>query len=329
MQALMTHPPGGWEHTRLEEVEAPAGGEDKVLVEIRCAGINPADDFQVQGKYPGGPKPPFIAGRDASGVVIRGDAAGKWKQGDRVLVIQHAQTDLANGTFCQRQAVSAESLAPIPQGWSYAEAAAAPLVYQTAWRAMVDVGGLQAGMSVLVTGASGGVGSAAVQLAHRLGVKVVALSRSQEKRDRLRKLGADHTFAPDDPELKKRVPEAIGAKGVDLVVENIGGESLADSVHLLAPGGKVCVVGLLAGVMGSVPIPSLLFKQASIEGVLVSGYTADEAHSAWRKIVETLQKHDDRPLVDGCYPAQEYERAFARLRESPFGKVVLQFSDGA
>src|SRR5690606_4293111 len=113
----------------------------------------PADDFLVQGRYPSGPKPPFVSGRDGSGVVVQGDQAGRWKPGDEVVILQHANTDLANGTFTQRQVFAPESLAKLPSGWSFAEGAAAPLVYQTAWRALVDIGKLQPGMRVAVTGA--------------------------------------------------------------------------------------------------------------------------------------------------------------------------------
>lgn len=323
MLALHTKPPGGWENTQLGEVEFSDTGGETVLVEIKCAGINPADDFLIQGSYPGGPKPPFVAGRDAAGTVIRPDPQGVFTAGQAVLVLQHAETDLKNGTFCQKRAFPVSSLAAVPDGWSLAEAAAAPLVYQTAWRALVDCGQLKKGMTVGVTGASGGVGSAAVQLAHRLGAEVVAFSRSEEKQEKLRSLGADHVFSPNEEDLKKRVAEAISGRGLDIVVENVGGDSLTAAVHMLASHGKVCVVGLLAGVNGPVPIPSLLFKQASIHGVLVSGYTPQEAQHAWSQIVKTLQQHDDRPPIDSTFAINDYHQAFDRLRKSPFGKVVL------
>lgn len=342
MNAVWTQPPGGWEHTRWTDVPDPTCGPDEVLVEIRAAALNPADGHLIEGRYPGGPPPPLIAGRDAAGVVLQGDAGGKWREGDSVVVLQSNTTDLARGTFCERQTFSADNVAPLPEGWSFAEGAALPLVALTAWQALVDQGELQPsppaplpqgegqGVRVVaVTGASGGVGLAAVQLARGLEATVVAFSRSEEKRARLKGIGAQHVLAPNEEELKKQVVSAVGGGGVNLVVETVGGPSLKQSVHLLGPGGKVCVVGVAAGVEGVVPIPSLLFKQASVHGILVSGYPPYEAREAWSRVVEVFHKSGARPVIDSQFPITEYVSAFDRLRSGPFGKVVLRIKDDA
>lgn len=323
MHAVFTEAPGGWDHTQWTEVPDPTGGPDEVLVEIQAAALNPADGHLIEGRYPGGPNPPFIAGRDAAGVVLQGDRAGTWSEGDPVVVLQTSRTDLARGTFCRRQTFPAGNLAPRPENWSVAEGAAGPLVALTAWQALVDRGRLREGEIVLVTGASGGVGLAAVQLARGLGAIVVALSRSEEKRARLMQSGAHHVFPPDDEDLKHHISSAVGRKGVDLVVDNVGGPSLKQAVHLLGPGGRVSVVGVLGGLEGTVPIPSLLFKQASLSGILVTGYSPAEARAAWDKIVETLARTGARPIVDSRFPVPEFREAFRRLQQSPFGKVVL------
>jgi NADPH2:quinone reductase len=325
MRALLTQPPGGWEHTAVVEVPDPAAGPDEVLVEIKAAGLNPADAFLIGGNYPGGPKPPFIAGRDAAGVVVQADAGGLWPEGTPVVVLQSSKTDLTSGTFCRRQRVSADTVAALPQGWSFAEGAAAPLVYQTAWQALNAPAELPSGQFVLVTGAGGGVGIAAVQLAAGLGATVIALSRSAEKRQRLLSLGAAFAFDPGQPNLKKEIMALTGARGVDVAVENIGGPSLGQSIHLLGHGGRVGVVGLLAGVEGTVPIPSLLFKRASIHGVLVSDYLPLEAAAAWKRISDTLAAAGARPVVDSVFPLDRFPEAFARLKSAEaFGKIVLE-----
>ncbi|MFO0947060.1 MAG: zinc-binding alcohol dehydrogenase family protein [Planctomycetota bacterium] len=323
MRAILTAAPGGWKSTSLTEVPEPVAGPGDVLVEIKAIGLNPADYFQIEGSYPGGPRAPFICGRDAAGVVIQGDAVGRWRPGSSVVVLQTEDRSLAEGTFCERQKFPAHSLAPLPTGWSYEEGAAAPLAYQTAWRGLVIQGGLSEGKTVVITGASGGVGSAGVLLAAGLGARVVALSRSPEKQARLKEIGAHFVFSPEDKDLKKKIFAALDTKGVDLVLENVGGPSLGTSVHLLGIKGKVCVVGLLAGVEGSIPIPSLMFKQASVEGVVVSAYSAEESQDSWTQIVETLAKVGRKPILEGSFPMTDYLAAFERLRSAPFGKVVL------
>ena len=324
MHALVTSPPGGWANTHLSQIELREEGPTDVLVQIHAVGLNPADNFQIEGKYPGGPKPPFIPGRDACGVVVRGDSQGKWQPGDAVVVLQSSTTDLTNGTLCEQQWIAAENLARKSEAWTDAESAAAPLVYHTAWKALFDVGGLKSGQSVVITGASGGVGLAAVQLANSVGATVVALSRSEAKRSQLHQIGAHHVFAPNDLHLKEQICDAVKAKGVSLVVENVGGPSLATSVHLLGVHGRVSVVGILGGVEGTVPIPALMFKRASIHGVLVTDDTPQQAQSAWEQIVTLMNRTQSRPIIDSRFPLSDAAAAFEKLRGNVFGKVIVE-----
>ena len=323
MKALFTDAPGGWDKTKIIDMPDPTPRDGEVLVDIKAVGLNPADYFQVQGQYPGQPKAPFITGRDAAGVIAAGSGNKDWPAGTPVLIIQSQLRNLAEGTLCERQRFPISTLAPIPAGWSIEEAAAAPLAYMTAWRALTVSAKCGPESKVVVTGASGGVGTAAVQLALGLGATVVALSRSLQKRAKLTELGAQHAFDPDDPDLKKKVPGALGGKGVDIVVETVGGPFIRTAVNLLAPYGTVGVVGVLAGVEGPLPIPSLMFKRAKVEGVLVSDYTPEEAPGEWAKIVATLHKRSFRPIIDKVFPFADYLAAVEHLKASPFGKVVL------
>jgi NADPH2:quinone reductase len=303
-----------------EEVPTPTAGAGEALVELQFASLNPADNFQIHGRYPGGPEPPFIAGRDGAGAVVSG---GAYPSGTPVLVLQANNRNLVNGTFAERQRFPVDVVAPLPEGWSFAEGAAAPLVYLTAWQALA--GGVGIGSGTVVV-ASGGVGVAAVHLARALGAIVVALSRSPKKRDRLLEIGAHHAFDPEHSQIKKTVFDAVGKKGVDVVVETVGGALLGIAVHLLAPRGRVAVLGVLGGNEGTVPIPSLMFKRATIEGILVSTYTPAEAQAAWAGIVATLAKANARPIVDSIFTPPNIKEAFARLAEGPFGKVVLDLT---
>jgi NADPH:quinone reductase-like Zn-dependent oxidoreductase len=321
MRALVTSSPGGWPHTRLTEIEPRVGRPGEVLVQINAVGLNPADNFQIEGLYPGGPKPPFIPGRDACGVIIRGDA--HWRPGESVVILQSSTTNLEFGTLCEQQWISAENVTKKPAGWSDPEASVAPLVYQTAWKALFDVGNLTPGDSVVVTGASGGVGLAAVQLARSQGAIVVALSRSEAKRRRLLELGAHHAFSPDQEHLKESIFDAVKSKGVSLVIENVGGPSLATSVHLLGIHGRISVVGLLAGVEGTIPIPALMFKRASIHGVLVTDDPPEKTQAAWNQIVESMNRAQFRPVIDSQFTLETAAAAFEKLSGDVFGKVVV------
>lgn len=324
MRALVTSVPGGWSHTKVSEVNLREGSPDEVLVQITAVGLNPADNFLIEGQYPGGPKPPFIVGRDAAGVVIHGDANGKWQPGDPVVILQTSMTDLEHGTLCEQQWIRAENLARKPPEWSDAESAAAPLVFQTAWKALVDVGGLESGQQVIITGASGGVGLACVQLAKAYGATVVALSRLAEKQKRLLEIGAHFAFSPDEPHLKEKICEALQTKGVNLVVDTVGGPSLAMAVHMLGIYGRVSVVGLLAGVEGRIPIPALMFKRASIHGILVTDDPPAKVQSAWKGIVKLMNAAHYRPIIDECFPLESATKAFEKLRGNVFGKVVIE-----
>ena len=326
MRALVTSSTGGWSNTKLTDVESRQGAADQVLVKIQAVGLNPADNFLIHGRYPGGPRPPFIVGRDACGIIVQSHGNGPWKPGDSVVTLQSTTTDLTNGTLCEQQWIAAENLAPTPEGWTNAEAAAAPLVYQTAWKALVDIGGLQPGQPVVITGASGGVGLAAIHLARAYGATVVALSRSEDKQKRLLEAGAHFVFSPQDPELKEKIFAALSVKGVPLVVENVGGSMLTTAVHLLGVHGRVSVVGVLAGIEGAIPIPALMFKRLSIHGVLVTDDSPEKSQKSWSQIVELLGRAKLKPVIDSRFPLDQAEAAFKKLGENVFGKVVVEIN---
>ncbi len=323
MRALFTAAPGGWEHTALTDLPEPTATADEVIVEIHSASLNPADRFLIEGIYPGGPKPPFVTGRDAAGVVVQADGAGRFPVGLKVVSLQCTSTDLRRGPLCERQAFRAECLTTVPAGWSVAETAAAPLVFQTAWQALCLHGDITSESAVVVTGASGGVGLAAVQLARGLGARVVALSRSAEKQAQLRALGVEHVISPEVSDLKGQVFQALGKKGADVIVDTVGGKLLTTAVHLLGERGRLSVLGVLGGIDAPLPIPAFMFKRASMHGILVTGATPAEAQADWKRIVEVLNQSGQRPQVDSRFPLDQYQAAFDRLQAGPFGKVVV------
>lgn len=323
MRAWRFHEPGDIRNLVLEDVERPEPKDGEVLVRIETAALNPADHYLVLGQYPRAGAPPFTPGRDGAGTIETPLAGGRFKPGDRVVLLGGQTGISALGTLAEYSAIPEAWLAPLPDGWSVQEGAAGPLVLLTAWRALVVCGGLKAGETVLVTGASGGVGTAAIQLAKSMNARVIALSRCSEKRKKLETLGADIVLDAGATDLEKQVKGALGASRIDLIVENLGGSWLNRCVRMAGFGGRIMIVGLLDGLSAEVAIGLLIHKCIRIEGLSVSAYTAEEAQAAWAEIVRRLDAAGQRPVIDGVYPMDQAQEAFARLKSGPMGKVLL------
>jgi NADPH2:quinone reductase len=227
------------------------------------------------------------------------------------------------GTFAQRVAVPAESLVEIPAGWTEPEAAGATLVYLTAYQALTMWGPLPPSAVVLVTGASGGVGVAAVQLAAAMGYKVVALSRSPEKSRRLEQLGASVTFTPEDSKWSLALKNNLGPRRVDLAIDNVGGNLLPQVISTLGDQGRVSLVGRLAGPVPNFNTATLFFRRNRLGGVAASAWTNAESHVAWQEILNLLARAGARPQVDKVFPFDQLPQAFDRLAHGPMGKVLV------
>jgi NADPH2:quinone reductase len=280
-------------------------------------------------QYPAKPKLPHVLGRDGVGEVVAvGAGVATPKVGDVVAVLRGATGVEAWGTLAELVAVDAEHTVPVPRGWSWEETAGAALVYLTAWMALTQWSEQAlppaAGGVLLVTGASGGVGTAAVLLGRSLGLTVVALTRSAQKGEQLKELGADFVFDPADKQLRKQVLAAIAPKRVDLAIDSVGGALFNEVVGTLGYGGRVSVVGRSGGVVPEFNTASLFFRRNRVGGVAVSDYSATEAKAAWNGIVERLNKLGKRPVVDNVFAFEDVKQAFARLGEGPMGKVLVK-----
>jgi NADPH2:quinone reductase len=324
MRAWRFHEFGPIGNLRLEEAPLPEPGPGEVLLRVRYAALNPADRFMVAAKYPRPAPRPFSVGRDACGVVERAAAGGRFAEGDEVIVLRSELGVSRTGTLAEYVAVPEESLAPLPAGWTPQEGAAGPLVHLTAWQGLVNRGALQPGQTVLVTGSSGGVGTAAIQQAKALGAKAIAMSRSEDKKARLRDLGADAVVDTDLATFGAQVKEALHGGRVDLVIENLGGPWLEESVKVCGIDGKIMVIGLLSGFTSEITLGLLIFKCIAIQGMNVGAETPAESHASWARIVETLEASGQRPLIDSEFGFEEVQEAFARMEAGPFGKVVVK-----
>jgi NADPH2:quinone reductase len=319
----------GVEKLRLGETPDPEAGPGQVLLRVRFAALNPADAFLAQALYPAKPALPHILGRDGVGEVVGvGAGVSNVKPGDTVGILRCDCGVEQWGTLAEKVIVSSSSVAPPPAGWSLEQTAGAPLVYLTAWQALTQWSDPSAppaaGSVLLVTGASGGVGTASVQLGKSMGLTVVALSRSAEKGAKLRALGADHVFDPGDPNLRKAVMAAIAPKKVDIVVDNVGAALFNQVLAMLGYGGRISVVGRSGGEVPNFNTAALFFKRNRIGGVAVSDFTAEQAQAAWKEITGRLNAMGQRPVVDHVFSFDEVKQAFARLAEGPMGKVLVR-----
>jgi NADPH2:quinone reductase len=256
-------------------------------------------------------------------VVEVGSGAGDVRVGDRRAILRGELGGKRPGTFAQRVAVPARDLVEVPAGWSELEAAGVTLVYLTAYQALTMWGPLPPSAVVLVTGASGGVGVATVQLAAALGHKVLGLSRNPEKSRRLEQLGATATFNPEDPKWRLAVKTLLAPRRVDLAIDSIGGKLLPEVIDTLGEHGRVSVVGRLAGPVPSFNTATLFFRRIRLGGVAVSAWTNAETRAAWPQVVNLLARAGARPQVDKVFPFDQLPQAFERLAQGPMGKVLL------
>jgi NADPH:quinone reductase len=309
---------------RLVDVPDPVAQPDEVILQVHYAALNPADRYLAENQYPAKPRLPHILGRDGVGTVVEvGGAAERARVGDHRAILRGEIGVNRPGTFAQRVVVPAQDLVEIPTGWSEPEAAGAILVYLTAYQALTMWGPLPPSAVVLVTGASGGVGVAAVQLAAAMGYKVLALSRSLEKSRRLEQLGAAATFNPEDPKWSLALKDNLEPHRVDLAIDSIGGKLLPHVINTLSDLGRVSLVGRLAGPVPSFNTASLFFRRIRLGGVAVGAWTNAESRAAWQEVLSLLARAGARPQVDQVFPFEQLPQAFERLAQGPMGKVLL------
>lgn len=300
----------------------PAAGE--VLVRVHFAALNPADRYLAENQYPAKPSFPHILGRDGAGTVeALGDGVPAEWLGRKVAILRGDTGVNRAGTLAELVSIPIDQLVDIPIDWSMEQAAAAPLVYLTAWQALTQWGIPAAGDCVLITGATGGVGIAAIHLAESMGLRTIGLSRDEEKRARLLAEGATEVFDPTIPTLVRDVRQFAGLAGVRVVVDSVGGAGLPPLLDTLGNQGAVSVVGMLAGPVPEFNTAKLFFKRLRIGGVSVGAYTPAEAQAIWQQIVSALARTKRRPVIDSVWKFEELLPAFERLARGPFGKVVI------
>jgi len=327
-----------------EAPEPPAPGPGEVRVSIIAAAFNRLDLFTLQGlEGVEVPRPHILCG-DASGIVEEvGEGVPGVRKGDRVLVnpglsdgtcaacragremlCRHYRIlgEHLQGLACERAVVPARNLLPLPDNLDPVEAAGVPLVFMTAWRALRDVGELRAGERVAIIGAGGGLSTAAIQIAAEAGGRVLVASRSREKAERTRPLGAQDVLEirPDVP-LSQALWEASGKEGFPLIFDCTGKETFPSSARALARGGRLVFCGATTGPRVEIDLRPLFWRNASLRGSTMG------SRENLRQALDRLAKGRLRPVVDSVHPLEQGARGLLRLQSGEvFGKVILRVS---
>jgi NADPH:quinone reductase-like Zn-dependent oxidoreductase len=326
VRAVRIHEDGGPEVLVLEEAPDPVPGAGEVLVRLRASALNHLDVWIRKG-LPSVPKP-RILGADGAGVVeALGEGADGFRPGERVVINPgieagggriHVIGEHGDGTNAELIAVPATNVHPIPDGLSFEEAAAFPLVFETAYRMLVTRAVLREGEWVLAWGIGGGVSTAALAIGKALGARVLVTSSSDAKLERARELGADATVNHATGDVKAAVQEATGGHGIDVVIENVGEATWATSLQVAAPGGRITVCGATSGPNPPAALHRIWWKQLSILGSTMG--TGEDFAGAY----ELVASGRARPVVDSVLPLEEIRVAHERLEAGEqLGKIVL------
>lgn len=325
MKAVVCREFGAPDRLSLEEVPSPRPGPEQIVVSIKAAGVNFPDVLMIQGKYQRTLPFPFTPGMEAAGVVKEvGSEIAEFSVGDRVCV--HARM---GGAFAEELAVSANyAVARIPDAVDYPSAAAFPLAYGTALEALKDRAQLQPGETVLVLGAAGGVGMAAVQLAKILGARVIACASSDERLETCRAHGADHLVNYESQDLRDAIRSLTNDRGVDVICDQIGGRYAEPALRGMAINGRYCVVGFASGSIPKIPLNLVLLKGCSIVGVAIGMNAVRGNPSQYRsnlmQLIEWIACGRLRPVVTAKYPLAKSQDALNDvLNRRIQGKAVI------
>jgi len=326
MHAWICDHPTGIDALRWQEQPTPQPQAGQVLIEIRAASLNFPDLLIVQNKYQIKPTPPFVPGAEYAGIV-RAVGAG----------VTHLQVGQAvaclsgTGGFATHTLAPAALCLPLPPGFDLVDAAAFMMTYATSYHALLDRGALQAGETVLVLGAAGGVGTAAIQIARQAGATVIAAASSAEKCALCQQVGAHQTinYSVHRPEgsLREAIKAACGGRGPDVIYDPVGGDLAEPALRSIAWRGRYLVIGFAAGPIPSLPLNLPLLKGASVVGVFWGEYAKREpqANAAMlQTLVQWMAQGQIKPVIDRTLPMSELPQALRLMGQRQVkGKLVL------
>lgn len=329
MKALLSKAAGGPETLVVEEIADPAPGPGEILVSVRACAVNYPDVLIIEDKYQFKPPRPFAPGGEIAGVVEAvGEGVTEWKPGDRVIAVP------GSGGMVEKIVIAADKAFRLPESRSFEEGSALLLTYATTIHALVDRGRLKEGETLLVLGAAGGAGLAAVELGKAFGARVVAAVSSEEKAEAARAAGADEVViyghAPFDKEqsrvLAETFKDVLGPKGADVVFDPVGGDYCEPSLRAIAWEGRYLVIGFPAGIP-KLPLNLTLLKSCDVCGVFWGAFAArdpkaNQAHVA--RLFRLWETGQIAPKVTATYPLERGGDAIAQMAaRKVIGKVVV------
>jgi putative PIG3 family NAD(P)H quinone oxidoreductase len=323
MLCIEIREPGGPEVLVPAERPRPQPGPDDVLIKVRAASVNRPDVMQRQGKYPPPPGASDIPGLDVAGTIESvGPTVHEWRAGDRVCAL------VAGGGYAEYVAAPAPQCLPIPRGLDFAAAAAIPEAFFTVWTNVFERGRLQPSESLLVHGGASGIGTAAIQLAHVFGSPVFATAGTPEKCAACERLGAERAINYRETDFVAAVREATGARGVDVILDMVGGEYLARNLDLLAFDGRLVQIATLGGPKAQVNMIPVLHRRLTITGSTLRARSVAEKGAIARALRERvwplLESGQLAPVVYATFPLRDAAEAH-RVMEADvhIGKLVL------
>jgi putative PIG3 family NAD(P)H quinone oxidoreductase len=324
MKAILVDEPGDETHLKLGECEAPELVPGALRIRVAAAGVNRADLLQRQGFYPPPPGASPILGLECAGEVVEvaSDVVG-WAPGDRAMAL------LAGGGYAQEVVVSAGAAMRVPEALSYEEAAALPEVLLTVFLNVFQLGGLCEGGAVLVHGGGSGIGTATIQLVKASGGTCIVTAGSEEKLRRCRELGADVAVDYRSGDFVAAAREATDGRGVDVVLDSIGGPYLVQNLKALATGGRLVLIGLMGGAKAELPMGMLLTRRLQVIGSTLRTRSDAEKSELVSALVDRfgaqIASGVIRPVVDRVLPLGDAGEAHRVMKASEhFGKIVLR-----
>jgi len=329
MTAIGIAEPGGPEVLRSETRDIPVPGAGQVLIRVAAAGINRPDVIQRQGHYPPPPGAPSIPGLEVAGeIVAAGEGADPTRVGERVCAL------VAGGGYAQYCAAPAGQCLPVPGPLSMVEAAALPETFFTVWTNLFQRGGAKRGDSVLVHGGTSGIGTTAILLGKVFGLTVIVTAGSGEKCARAREIGAAHAIDYKAEDFEARVKEITAGRGVDIILDMIGGDYVPRNLASLAEEGRHVSIAVQRGAKAEVPIWQVMAKRLTLTGSTLrarpTAFKAALAAELRERVWPHLEAGEIRPIIDSTFPLEQAADAHRRMDSSEHvGKIVLEVVTGA
>ncbi|MBV4514237.1 NADPH:quinone oxidoreductase family protein [Pseudomonas kurunegalensis] len=322
MKAVLCKTLGPARNLVLEDVASPLPKKNEILLDVQAAGVNFPDTLIIEGKYQFQPPLPFSPGGEAAGVVAAvGEKAGAFKVGDRVMALT------GWGAFAEQVAVPFYNVLPIPASMDFTTAAAFGMTYGTSMHALRQRGQLQAAETLLVLGASGGVGLAAVEIGKAMGARVIAAASSAEKLAVAKAAGADELIDYSQASLRDEIKRLSGGQGVDVIYDPVGGELFEQAVRGLAWNGRLLVVGFASGTLPQLAANLVLLKGAAVLGVFWGAFAQRQPEDNAANFRQLFAWHAEgklKPLVSQTYPLAEAGAAIEKLgQRQAVGKLVV------